>query len=868
MPIRASSLLLCCVAWLLAPAAHAQTEPAPAEPDAPAEEAPSQPVVVPPQPVTEVDAEYPLEAREEGLEAVVVLAVDVRADGTVAKATVKEPVGHGFDEAAVEAVERMRFRPATVDGEPTPVRISYTVRFDIEEEAVEPPEPEPPPERVVIRGRVRERGTRKPLAGVPVVVAGTDETVLTDAEGRFEVRGAGAGRYTLEVPLEDYEPFRMAVEVGEDEVAETELRVTRDLYADYKTVIERPRIEKEVAKRTLRAPEIQKIPGTSGDAIKVIQTLPGVARGAFGSGPPIIRGSSPEDTRTVLEGQYLPQLFHFGGLYSVINTDLIETVDYWPGGFSARYGQATGGVIDVSLRDLRTDRWHGTLETNVFHTGALVEGPVGEDTAVAVAARRSYIDVILPAVLPDEGLSLTVAPRYYDYQARVTHQLRDDSRVSIFGYGSDDEVVFVLDEPQGSGGVIGGRVRSKTRFHLLTGTWERQIDDVGLRTEWSAGFQGIGFDTGGGFRLDIEAWPINLRQEVTWDAAESFLLTMGAEGGVWPFEVDFRGSAPPKEGEVAAQPDPTNFITSESQGTLRFVAPYLEGTLRVADALTLVPGLRVEAYALEDSSYVAVDPRLSTRWDVAEDTVLKGFAGLYHKPPEVDEWDERLGNPDLGPERAWQVSLGVEQRLTEKLSADLQVFYKSMDDLVVPADPLTEGVRYTNDGVGRVYGMELLLRHDLSERFFGWVSYTLMRARRRDGPDERWRAFDTDQTHILTALGVFRLGRGWEAGFRFRYTSGNPETPIVGATFDADNDTFWPIAGRVNSDRSPAFHQLDIRFDKRWVFDAWMLNLYLEIQNLYNRANHEGWNYAYDYSDRESISGLPIIPNFGLEAEF
>ncbi|MCB9730481.1 MAG: TonB-dependent receptor [Deltaproteobacteria bacterium] len=854
------------------PAQPAQPDqaPEPAEPSQPAEPG-GQPVIVPPRALGEARADYPPEALEAGVEADVVLQLDVLADGTVGEVSVKEPAGQGFDEAAVAAVKTLRFEPATVDGVPTPVRITYTYRFRIEQR-VTPPEPEPEPARVLIaRGDVRERGTRKRLAGVAVVLDETGESFLTDERGRFEIYGPGPGRYTLEVPLDAYEPYRETFEVAEGGVADVEMRLTRDVYSDFRTVVKRPRIEKEVAKRSLSGAEIQKIPGTSGDSVKVVQLLPGVARGAFGTGDPIIRGSSPEDSLTFLSGMRLPTLFHFGGVYSVFNTDLIDTVDYWPGGFSARYGQATGGIINVTLRPLRTDRWHGSLETNVFHAGVLVEGPVGDRTAVALAARRSYIDALLPAVLSSDTLDLTVAPRYYDYQARVTHRISAKSDLWLMAYGSDDELVFILKEPAGPSGIFGGKLRSKSFFHLLNGEWRRELTPKSeLRLSFSGGYQRFLVDAGAGFALDVRLVPVNMRLETEWQISKDFILNAGFDGTVAPYDISYHGDQIPKEGDSTQVFDPSDFVRVDVTGTLRSIGPYLEGTLRLADKLTLVPGIRLDAISTGKSSVTTVDPRLSVRWQVAEKTVLKAFGGLYHRPPDFDEWDATLGNSKLGAERATQIAVGVEQKLSSLITADLQVFAKFMDNLVVSRDPVDDGVNYSNEGVGRVYGLEVLLRHDPGRRFFGWVSYTLMRARRKDGsgPDYEWRPFDFDQTHILNLVGVYRLGRGWEAGVRFRYTTGNPQTPIIGSVFDSDTDTYFPIPGVTNSDRQGAFHQLDVRIDKKWVFDSWMLNLYLEVQNVYNRANPEGLNYSFDYAEKQTLKGLPIIPNFGIKAEF
>lgn len=841
---------------------------------------PAEPVIVPPKVIDLPQAVYPPEALEQGIEADVVFLLTVTLEGTAADVVVDKPAGQGFDEAARAAVEGMRFEPATVDGVPTPVRITYTYRFTIEKkEVVEAPDPDPEPEPepepdidlpVVIEGDLVERGTRKSVVGAAIIVVETGETVLTDEEGRFRVRGKAPGALTLEVPLEGYEPLTRKVSFSEAKVAKVRLRLTKNSYLPYGTVVKRPPKRKEVSKKTLTVVEIQKVPGNSGDALKVIQTLPGVARSSFNNGQLIVRGSSPEDTKVYLQKQLLPQLYHFGGIYSVINTDLLEGLDFWPGGFAPAYGNALGGLVNVRLRPPKNDRWHFTIESNFIHTGILAEGPVSDDVSIAIAARRSYIDLLLPLVVSEDDLDFVVAPRYYDYQFRLFANLHGAGELDVSILGTDDELSFVLDEPAGPSGAFRDNLSAAFDFHQIIATHRVPLSqDLRLETSLRFGTNAFSFSAGAAAYFDLRSYPLIGRTELEWDVAPALTLGVGFEGGWTPFVLDICLPPPPKEGNPGEVPKQSDFIcTRADDEAFVLAAPYVEGVFRIGEQLTINPGLRLTAIYQGESEAVVPDPRLAIRWQLSEETALKAFTGMYHQAPQGDEWDEDFGNPALGAERAIQVSLGYEQEITEVLNLDLQLFYKWLDNLVVPVDPTVRGVRLTNEGVGRVYGAELLLKHEMSDRFFGWLAYTLLKAERRDQPGGQWRPFDFDQTHIMSVLGVFRLGSGWEAGFRFRYVTGNPTTPIVGAVYNSDTDTYAPTYGPTNSARQRDFHQLDLRVDKKWVFDTWMLALYIEIQNVYLSENQEGVSYNYDYTESQATTGIPILPTFGIRADF
>src|SRR5690606_4025017 len=173
-----------------------------------------------------------------------------------------------------------------------------------------------------------------------------------------------------------------------------------------------------------------------------------------------------------------------------------------------------------------------------------------------------------------------------------------------------------------------------------------------------------------------------------------------------------------------------------------------------------------------------------------------------------------IGNPDLKPFRTVQTTLGVERQIIDELSVDVEGFYKYWDDRIVStgggAPP-----RFQNTGIGRAYGLELLGQLRLTAKSQAFLAYALSRTERKDAKDDgSWRLFDADQTHNLSLTANYDLGKGWVAGARFRYVTGNPTTPVVGSVYDASTDTYRAIYGAVNSERHSAFHQLDVRLEK------------------------------------------------------
>jgi hypothetical protein len=184
----------------------------------------------------------------------------------------------------------------------------------------------------------------------------------------------------------------------------------------------------------------------------------------------------------------------------------------------------------------------------------------------------------------------------------------------------------------------------------------------------------------------------------------------------------------------------------------------------------------------------------------------------------------------------------------------------------LPSPP--EGQSLEQSGIGRSYGGQVLLRQELAKGFFGWLSYSISRSERKDRPDGNWRLFDYDQTNVLTLLASYEISHGFQAGARFRYTTGMPRTPVTGAYFNTTSQQGEPIFGAQNSIRLPAFYALDLRVEKAFVYRRLKFNVFADVQNISNRKNPEEIIYSADYSQRSYIAGLPVLPVVGLRMEF
>ena len=765
--------------------------------------------------------------------------------------------------------------------------------------------------RAELIGTVREAGTRDPLPGVTVTLrrAGSDETqtVETDEEGRFRFSALPPGKVLLSLRSARIRPTQ-----GEETLPDGRLEVVyfappKD--KPFQTVVKAAPLRREVVSTSLSVSELKKIPGGQNDPVKAVQNLPGVARAPFGAGQIVVWGSAPGDTRVYADGVQIPRVYHFGGIRSTLSAEFVTDVTFRPGAYGADYGRGLGGVIEVTTRKPRSDRWHGSATLDLIDGNVTVEGPVTKRLHVALGGRVSWLSAFLP--LFNSG-DTQLSPFYWDYQLAAHYSASEKDELDLFVFGATSRITAKVEDPDPNSRVhidstsyFGrARLRYTHRFSKDTVFW--LLPSLGGDT-----FSVLTGDAGlGGQPVNLRVMQLgyNLRSEFRqkWGSQFDYALGLDFEGARARVET----MMPLGQGASDSQNIPVGggdmikdagrsengffgdgFFSGSSGPVIRELliyhllqtSPYLITRLHLAgDRIEISPQLRVSVDYLrlpsrdEDSESTAtttvsrslhfVEPRLLIRGVVIPDRFsLKFGMGLYHQSPQGAELSPRFGNPYLQWQSGVHYVLGSDVDLRSGLHLELALFYKDLRSLVVS----DRDTIYANDGLGRVYGGELLLRQPLWHGLWGFVAYTLSRSERRDHPDEPWRLFRFDQTHILTAVLTYELPWGLVAGVRFRYVTGNPTTQVVGGLRDVSGQYYQALSGEPNAVRLPDFHQLDLRVDKTFLLRRFRFGLFLEVQNLYNRKNAESLIYGGRQLYQEGrVVGLPIFPNLGLRFDY
>jgi hypothetical protein len=508
---------------------------------------------------------------------------------------------------------------------------------------------------------------------------------------------------------------------------------------------------------------------------------------------------------------------------------------------------------------------------------------------VGVAGRYGWLNSVLQAVDAPNVDQFFAVPRYGDYQAKVQVALRRGESLDAVILGSTDSLSQVIADADPA------RVRSETTssaYQRFYWHYRRLLDDGSYvdvvpyfgrdRTTLDAHFGSTPAT------LDESTRRYGVRAYARDRVSDLLSLVLGADIDGSSAHVFRDGSLliPPREGDISVfgQPPGGDTATDTWTASVLDVAPYVAADF-TAGPLSVTPGLRFDGYLLQTSRQTPrvghtpsvgfeqldaqVEPRIAMRLRVTRDLSILGSAGVYSQPPDPADLSAVFGNPKLGPERADHATLGDALQITRTLSLETMAFYKWMASLAVrdpsPTPRLTEAL--LPEGVGRAYGVQVLLRQQPWHGFFGWAAYTASRSERRDTPGASWRLFSYDQPHALTIVASKEFG-AWTVGTRFRVASGLPRTPVLGAFYDAKDDVYQPVFGAQNSVRLPAFWQLDVRVDRSFPFgDGGRVLVYVEGLNVTNRANGEEYVYSVDYTRRGTVTGLPIVAVVGARVE-
>jgi hypothetical protein len=775
-----------------------------------------------------------------------------------------------------------------------------------------------------LKGRVFNVKNNEPLPFTNIIISGTSIGSTSDLDGNFLFTGLKPGYVRL-----------TATSVGFEDVTTEEILVTNaktifiDIPMKERTIqLNQVEVKATLFKRVEESPlsmksigisEIEKSPGANRDISKVIQSLPGVASSVSFRNDIIVRGGGPSENKFLLDGIEIPNLNHFatqgasGGPVGIINTDFLREVDFYSGAFPASRGNALSSVLDMKLIDGNPDKVVYRATLGASETALSANGPLGDKTSFLFSVRRSYLQFIFSAI------GLPFLPTFNDYQIKVKTKLNLKNELTILSIGAldnlklntgiknpDEEQQFILDYLPVNNQwnyAIGAVYR-----HYRKNSYGSLVVSRNMLNNEAFKYEDNQDDDPTKLNLQYTSQEIEnkLRYEnVSRRNGYKFTWGGGAEYAIYSNNT-FQRVFIPIESDTLTELKYDSYLDLYKWNLFYQVSKdYLN------DRLTVSFGARTDANTFSDrmsNPIRQVSPRLSFSYVLTDKLTVNMNTGRYFQLPSYTMLGYRSATGELLNKtndirfiQSDHLVAGIDYRRNQNSKFTIEGFYKwyahypfSLKDSVsLASKPADFGV-YGNEEVtsnvrGKAYGAEIYWKDKLMKKFDITVSYTLVRS---NAEDKNGKFIPTawDNKHVINITGFAPLKRNWDIGFKWRFVGGSPYTP-----FDLERSSLiqaWDVQGQgylnydqYNTERLKSFHQLDLRVDKEYYFKKWSLNVYLDIQNLYNFKSESSPNLVLqrdsngqalidpDDPDRYLLKYLgnesgTVLPSIGIIIEF
>jgi hypothetical protein len=770
---------------------------------------------------------------------------------------------------------------------------------------VPPPSPavpasQAPSELARLAGTVLEHGSGLPLAGALVTVGA--QTVLTDERGQFTLL-LPAGEAVLQIVAEDHKEGTFTEQLSGAEQLEVKYRLERYTWTEEIVVYGEAR--EEIARQVISVEELRRVPGSFGDPIRALQSLPSVARGPELSGDIVARGAEARNTAAYIDGIRIPFVFHFLVGRSVVDPGQLEDIEFYPGAVPPEYGDVSQAVINARTRfDRAEPGLHGRVHVDLLEAGVSAAANLGDHWTLRVGGRRAWVaSLINGGIWVYRGVQGLNEPGYRPASLRVPYR---DLQLRLVGTHGPDRTSFTLlsardgielvperldtdgdgraDPPPPSDLPYDPNLMLDSRFVRVQMRWDRELAGHRYSTWMTIGqdkqqnlIPGLGLvgATGLQFARLHQGWySVGHRQNHT--LSDAFELGTGADVVYQPGSLTAVYELEDELGEYNPEA-----VTSAERV---WAGPYAELAWTPGE-WRITPGLRVSLHHLLEAQVVP-EPRLGVRRALGERWSIVGYTGLLSQGPTLETAGTGFARGELGVVRAWQSTVGVEASWPSGWGLDVAVFETEMYDLTVrdtrlvveptltvtstggevPEIATVQEVPYYRAVHGRAFGLEAQLRIMPRGEQFGWIAGSVGRSLRYPEHGQPFRSL-ADLPFNLVAVWGTGLGKGWTLSGRGQLGSGLVFTPLIGS-YDVIGDRWESYTGRTNAERYPLYKRFDVRVDKTWTGQRARWTLYLDVYNTINHKNPLFATYDWPYETLVTEAFVPILPALGLEVAY
>lgn len=719
----------------------------------------------------------------------------------------------------------------------------------------------------IIKGRIYDAKTNQPIEFASIIIQGTKVSSTSDLDGNYIFTGVEPGFKHMVVSLIGFQTtvsseFQVQgnqttfldIALEESTVQLNEVTVRQNFMAK--------KIESPLSVLSVGVQEIEKTAGANRDVSKVIQTLPGVGVTDPNRNDLIVRGGGPSENVFYLDGIEIPVINHFatqgssGGTVGVINPDFVKDIDFYTGAFPANKGNALSSVMDIKLKDGSKDRLHTKLSVGASDAALTLDGPIGDRSTFIVSARQSYLQFLFAAI------GLPFLPTYNDFQIKFKTRLDDKNEITFIGIGAidDDALNLGIKNPTESQSYILSYLPTYKQWNYTVGAVYKHFAETHFDT-WVLSrnmlrntnfkYKGNNVDSVKTSDYKSDEAENKLRFERNYPDLP-VKLSFGA-GVKYAHYTNYTNR------QFYFNNTITNLVYNTQIGLFGYQAFAQASKEYFNDLLKVSLGVNFEGMNYNRNMInplTQFSPRFSVSYALTPKLNLNGNIGRYTQQPAYTTLGYRSPNGILINQNenlrytiANHAIAGIEFRPEDNMLLTVEGFYKQYQYYPLSlADGISIASKGTNfgevgdeqivsTGLGRAYGVELMYKIMEMKRLNVTATYTYFRSEFTNA-QAIYLPSSWDTKHLFNLIASYKFRRNWNVALRWRFVGGAPYTPIDPVSADK---AVWDISrqplldySKFNSLRLPNTHQLDMRIDKEFYFRKWVLNLYTDIQNVYN----------------------------------
>ncbi len=754
-----------------------------------------------------------------------------------------------------------------------------------------------------ISGTVKDAVTGKPIYAAHIYTkAGKviEKETLSGKDGSFLIDKIKPGKYTLNIEHNGYESVNKRIQLNDKghlnfnvELINISVITAKEFLVTSSRIMQKHmnkvELEKPSTEYVVGGREAKRIAGNIENPVQAIVTLPGVSDAGELSSYMYVLGGGADENSYYLDGIPLFDPTHLGGTTSIYNDDMVDVMQFYPGGYPATYGNALRGILNVDYINGNMDKYTGKANFSLIDASVLAQGPLDKGKAsFIIAARRTYYDLLINAL---DLANNTVIPSFYDVQAKLSYIPDDKLKIFMDYILSGDNVSGYLKKSSQYNQPAYGDVYWLHRQNILGAgliytpskllKYEQLL--YGAADENNASLVGSSSNIANTLIQQLGAKGTLSLYPSSWDK-----LFLGYEAEYAPVNASVSILSALIVG--SAQNQTTNYSTrnqGQYNNTLsdifKIYSGFIGNRFTIAKRFLITPSLRYDYFILnKEATY---SPSLELGYKISKHQTIKFVTGLYHQLPltEVAE----TGNNSLSSSESRHFILTYEiykgsyyGRVDAFYMLDNNLIYTYINPanikFVNPCEPVVT-ISSANSSKRMTYGADVMLQRYVTGKWDGWISYTYLFTKQQDTSNGPWYFPQQDQRHTINVVADFRPFTSWEFSWRWSIHSGNPYTPITGSTIvpnplgscpDQPKTIVMPLQGYPDSERFPFYNRLDFTASKTFNFSYSSLKVYISVINLLDYSNVVGYFYNSNYTQKETIYSLPIIPYFGIEYDF